>query len=392
MCRPSAEVGSRVGIDSVSWYSRVVTDVKTRTNQERDDTDGSLRDERSRTDEELAKRRAIVEHDADAVVELARRRADDVLATARARADRKLEQSAAPRTDLEIVSRERSAEDAVLAAERSAAREQLRLERASRAEIVAELLLLERTQTDRHLALERAGADAEVKARDDFLGIVAHDLRTLLHGIGMSAWVVLHEAGEDPAKLCIRDEALRTQRYVARMNRLLGDLLDVVSIDAGRLPVVPAEDDAVKLVRETEDVFKPLATANRIELTTEASADSLPGWLDRERIMQVLANLVSNAIKFTDAGGAITVGVRAVDGAMQFSVRDTGHGIASDRLPGIFDRFAQARHDRRGFGLGLYISRCIVEAHGGRLWVESQLGEGTTFTFTVPASPAATTS
>lgn len=368
----------------------VVTDRTTRTKRQRDDTDGSLRDERSKTDDELAKRRAMVEDDADSVVDLAQRRADDVLATARARADRKLHDSSATQAELAVVATERSAEDATLETERSAARDGLLRERADHAQMIAELLLLERARTDEHLALERAGADAEVTARDDFLGMVSHDLRTLLHGIGMSARVILHGAGEDPANATIRDEARRTQRYVARTHRLLADLLDVVSIDAGKLRVDRAEEDAVQLVSETADVLKPLAAAAGVTLTTDVNSDPARGWLDRERIMQVLANLVGNAIKYTDAGGTVTVGVRTVADGVQFSVRDTGRGIPSERLPTIFDRFAQASSDRRGFGLGLYISRCLIEAHGGRLWVESKVGEGSTFAFTVPTERAPT--
>lgn len=374
-----------------AWYRSRVTDPKRRAERERDDTDRSLRDERSRTDEELAMRRAKIEDDADAVLEMARGRADDVLAAARARADRQLERASATAAELHAVARERAAEDDVLTAERSVAREQLQVEREERSEILAELLLLERTQTDEHLAVERAGADAELATRDDVLGIVSHDLRALLHGIGMSAWVVLDAVGEDPAKARIRDEARRTQRFVARMDRLVGDLLDVVSIDAGKVRVAPAEDDAAKVVRETTEMFASLAAAEGIALTVAVSVDPLRAWLDRERILQVLANLIGNAIKFTDRGGSITVAARAVHDAVELSVRDTGRGIAPGRLPGIFERFAQASSDRGGVGLGLYISRSIVEAHGGRLWVESQVGEGTTFTFTLPAGPTGTT-
>jgi signal transduction histidine kinase len=369
-----------------AWYSSAVTDPMARTARERDDTDDSLRDERAKTDDELAKRRASAEGNADEVVELAERRADEVLAAARARADRKLEHARATADEVDAVAGERSAEDAVLAAERSSARETLRLERATSTRILGELLLSERAQTDSHLATERAGADALVTARDDFLGIVTHDLRTLLHGIELSASIVLQNAGDDPARRVSRDEARRTQRYVARMDRLIGDLLDVASVDAGKLRLQLAEDDAATLVRETADVFQPIAAAAGIALTIDVPTAPVRGRFDRERIMQVLANLAGNAIKFTDAGGAITLSARAVADGVEFSVRDTGRGIASERLPTIFDRFAQASSDRKGWGLGLYISRSLVEAHGGRLSVESRIGEGSRFTFTVPST------
>lgn len=171
------------------------------------------------------------------------------------------------------------------------------------------------------------------------------------------------------------------------MNRLIGDLLDVVSIEAGKLRIVPANDDAAQIVREILEAFQPLAAAKGCVLEWHVSEDSVLARIDRERIIQVLANLVSNAIKFTGSGDRIELTVRKVRDAVEFTVRDTGSGIASDDLPHIFDRFAQARHDRGGLGLGLYISRCIIEAHGGQLSVESTLGEGSTFTFTVPAAP-----
>lgn len=117
------------------------------------------------------------------------------------------------------------------------------------------------------------------------------------------------------------------------------------------------------------------------------SDDSVLAQIDRDRILQVLANLISNAIKFTEPGGRIELVVRKVENSVEFAVRDTGCGIAADRLPVVFDRFSQVTNDRRGLGLGLYISRCIIEAHGGRMSVESTLGRGSTFTFTVPAAP-----
>lgn len=360
-----------------------------RTKRERGDTDRSLGDERSKTDAELAKRRALVEQAADAAVELAQRRADDVLATARGRADDRLEQSAMTDADRSAVARERAAEDVTLAAERAAAREQLRLERGDTAALVAKLLLRERRETDNHLATERTGADEIVAGRDDFLGIVSHDLRTLLQAVAMSAYLIQNEAGESAANARIREEVLRTQRSVGRMDRLLADLLDFVAIDAGKLRVAPADGDAVKLVRETADAFAQLAASEGIELSTEVGEHCVRAWLDRDRIVQVLANLIGNALKFTERGGRITVAVRAVQDAVEFSVRDTGRGIDGDRLATIFDRFAQASSDRRGHGLGLYISRSIVEAHGGRIWAESRVGEGTRIAFTVPVTSKA---
>ncbi|HEX6297443.1 MAG TPA: ATP-binding protein, partial [Burkholderiales bacterium] len=107
-----------------------------------------------------------------------------------------------------------------------------------------------------------------------------------------------------------------------------------------------------------------------------------------QRILQVLANLISNSLKFTPRGGKITVRGEREAGNVRLCVRDTGSGIPGDALGRIFQRFAQfAKDDRRGLGLGLYISRCIVEAHGGRIWAESQPGAGSKMCFTLPAHP-----
>lgn len=353
---------------------------------ERDQTDTSLRDERAKTDAELAQRRAAVEEDADAVIESAQDRADRVLAAARAKADRKLERSGAAAKERAAVAEERSAEDVALEKERTVASERVHVEREEGAKILEELLHLEREKTDLNLRVERERSDAALASRDEFLGMVSHDLRTLLGGIALSAAVVLRDAGENSAHDSCRREAQRTQRYTARMNRLIGDLLDVVSIEAGKLHVVPANDDAAQIVREILETFQPLAAANGSALAAHVSDDSVLARIDRERIIQVLANLISNAIKFTEHGDRIDLVVQKVGDSVEFKVRDTGCGIAAEDLPLIFNRFAQVRSDRRGLGLGLYISRCIVEAHGGRLSVESTVGEGSTFTFTVPAA------
>jgi signal transduction histidine kinase len=116
-------------------------------------------------------------------------------------------------------------------------------------------------------------------------------------------------------------------------------------------------------------------------------AHPVPGEFDHDRMLQVLGNLISNSIKFTGPGGKIAVGAERADDELRFCVSDTGAGIPEDSLEAIFERFWQVgRNDRRGLGLGLYISKCIVEAHGGRIWAESTRGEGTTVCFSIRAA------
>jgi len=175
------------------------------------------------------------------------------------------------------------------------------------------------------------------------------------------------------------------------MNRLIGDLLDVASIDSGRLAVARVPGDAAALVAEMVEMYRGTASAKGIGLEMELAERPLTADFDHDRMLQVLANLIANAIKFTPSGGSIRVRVERAEGGALFSVSDTGPGIPGDMLKNIFERFWQAsENDRRGVGLGLYIVRCIVDAHGGRVWAESELGQGSRFYVMLPDSAAAT--
>ena len=180
----------------------------------------------------------------------------------------------------------------------------------------------------------------------------------------------------------------RIQRYAARMNRLIGDLLDVASLDAGQLAVTPARGDATDVIAEAVETFRAAASAKGIALETAISGQPLPWNVDSARMLQVLANLLTNAIKFTPRGGAIRVHGERRKGEVRLSVTDTGVGIPKHSLERIFERFWQVGvNDKRGLGLGLYISRSIVKAHGGRIWAESADGAGSTFFVTIPTPP-----
>jgi signal transduction histidine kinase len=355
---------------------------------ERDSTDRSLADEREKTDDELLKRGAALEESSDEVVASARERAARILDNARKAADEKLDMTSSSRAQQVALKEQRASEDRALREERVTADQMLADERDTRGRALAALLALERDETDDHLLLERARADAAVHSRDEFLAMVTHDLHNLLGGLVMSASSLMKVACDDVAvKAAIMREGNRIHRHAARMNRLVGDLLDVVSIEAGRLAIIPQSEDAMALLREIVDAFHPNASAKKIALRTEVESNILFGWYDRERILQVLANLVGNAVKFTPEGGQIDLFVEAHHDQIRFGVRDTGPGIASDRLLTVFDRYWQHAKDLHGgLGLGLYIARCIVDAHGGKIWVESLPGQGSTFYFTLPAA------
>jgi signal transduction histidine kinase len=353
---------------------------------EREQTDQSLRAERANSDRALAERQATVDEDADLVVERARQEADAVLAAAREKADGHIRSGAAEGAS---VAHERVREDETLRRERAVADEAVRLERAESAALLCTLLPLEREKTDRYLLTERVRSDAALSHRDDFLGIVSHDLRNLLGGIVLTATRLTSRAADDPAKQNTASDAARIQRYAARMNRLIGDLVDVASIDAGKLAVTPTQGDWALLLAEAVEMFQGAALAKNVTLAVDGDRSPLPAAFDHERLLQVLANLVTNALKFTPEGGHISLRADRAGDGIAFAITDDGCGVPAEMLESIFQRFWQVgTNDRRGLGLGLYISRCIIEAHGGKIRAESQPGRGCTVAFTVPAAVA----
>jgi signal transduction histidine kinase len=357
---------------------------------ERVKTDAALRAERVNADRALAAERAVVNAEVDMVIHIAREDADERVSAARELADKTLGQVASTADVAENLAELHAVEDAALARERATVDQLLRIEREHARALVA-LLPIERDQTDRQLHTERSRSDAAVEHRDDFLGMVSHDLRNLLSGILYSAELMAKQAASsaEPAQTLANVDRIR--RYSARMNRLIGDLLDVASIDAGKLAIVPTDGDPAPVIIEALELFRGAAAAKGIALISRVTPRSLRAHFDPDRLSQVLANLVSNAVKFTPPGGNVTVTAEQNGEQVRFAVTDSGVGIAGHLLERIFERFWQSREaDSHGMGLGLYISRCIVIAHRGRIWAESKLGEYSTIYFTLPArSPAA---
>jgi PAS domain S-box-containing protein len=229
--------------------------------------------------------------------------------------------------------------------------------------------------------LARGEAEAAVRARDDILAIVSHDLRNPLNIIGMGVTLL-----ESPAADEARAAQLRLiRRAIAGMNALIDDLMDISRIASGCLTVNPELVDASSLCEDARAMLSPLLNQKAQHFECEVARRPLGVLADPRRIFQVLSNLVGNANKFTPEGGRITLRVETRDGWARFAVADTGPGISRHDLPFIFDRFWQARRVRRGgVGLGLAISKGIIDAHGGSIWAESSAGYGTTFYFTLP--------
>jgi K+-sensing histidine kinase KdpD len=232
----------------------------------------------------------------------------------------------------------------------------------------------------------RGLAETVARAREDVLAVVAHDLRNPLNLMDSTAQILL-ELDPPAAK---RLELLAVQRRAARqMNRLIGDLLDAVRLQAGRLSLELRMVDVGEILHQAEEMFRFQSGQRHIRLETASPPHPVHVWADPERTLQVLGNLLGNALKFTGERGIVTLAARPDGGRVVFMVADTGPGIPPDNIERLFDRFWQARRtDRRGVGLGLAIAKAIVEAHGGRIWVESAPGHGSTFSFTLPTAAA----
>jgi PAS domain S-box-containing protein len=246
-----------------------------------------------------------------------------------------------------------------------------------------ELDITERKRAEEALRVSEAAAKRATQARDDMLRIVAHDLRNPLAAVAALA-AVLQKTGAEQE---IGEEIEQATR---RMNRLIRDIIDATQLETGGLAInrerVPTHD----VLSQVLNSQTPLISSASLEL----SLDAVPGlpdvWVDRDRLLQVFENLVGNATKFTKPSGRVVVGARAGAGEVLFSVSDTGCGIESDHLARVFDRFWQAPETRHnGLGLGLPIVKGIIEAHGGRVWVQSSPGRGSTFSFTMPVAAEA---
>lgn len=238
------------------------------------------------------------------------------------------------------------------------------------------------------LTLERLYAEAEqaILAREEILSVVSHDLRNPLSTISMSASLMLEMPLAEEQRL---KQLNMIRRAGERMNRLIQDLLNVAQIEAGRLSIETRPTDVASLIAETAETLGPVAAERSCRLEVDVEKKLPNALADPARVLQVLANLVGNAIKFTLAGGQIVVGAKRVRDKVLCSVADTGPGIPEEQLPYIFEQFWQAkRTDRRGIGLGLAIAKGIVEAHGQSVWAVSTVGVGSTFYFTLPIADA----
>lgn len=373
-------------------------------------TDASLGAERAGADAASVRSAARTQRILDDLIERDRIRADDRLFKFRQEADGMLarERLASPRGDESLVierqtadadkRRERHITDALLDGERHRADAATKTERRELGTDQASMAL-QRQDTNDQLSTERTQSDgaatdlAEAKGAlfqslgarargNDVLGMVAHDLRSPLSVIAMNSECIVELSAEGPTREAAQDVILAA----ARMERILADLLDVVRIESGGLRITKRPHDVGKLVSEILQTYQPLFVRRGLNFRAVVPSPAVTVSFDHDRIVQVLSNLLGNAMKFTPGDGTVDLHVEQQTDHVEFVLRDSGTGITAAALPNIFKRFWQIDDQgRRGLGLGLHICEQLVVGHGGRIWAESEPGKGATFRFTLPS-------
>jgi signal transduction histidine kinase len=242
--------------------------------------------------------------------------------------------------------------------------------------------LLGRSYRKEQEALE--AARQAVASRDELMGILAHDLRNPLNAIALKAAVLRLGADSDKA----RRHAESIEHVTANMAELVDSMLDVRTLEAGRFSVTPVACDVGQLVQDSVETFAHLAASRGVRLEQDLPGSALTVAADRERVLQVLSNLFGNALKFTPRAGKISLTVQRRSELVEFTVTDTGPGIDLKHQPHVFERMWKYEGGgTKGTGLGLFIAKGIIDAHGGRIWVESEPPRGSSFHFTLPLAP-----
>ncbi len=367
----------------------------------------------------LEESRSSLEARIDKSVRSNRKTADVELQKQRSESDsllksQNLKNSVDPLTEQQELqlSSERKLADEVQQKERHEADHFRQTERRQKKLIAESLLQAERSVMDLDLSNERLAYDTEamnfasqllkeqslhdqtqssLSNRGRFLAIVSHDLKNPLGSISMSAELIrtsLQENDYDVEDL-IRMAGI-IERNAATMQRLVDDLLDVERISRDKLTIQPKSQTLVALFEECKDLFLPIGESKSVSISMKISdkIQNIPCYFDYDRILQVLSNLIGNALKFTPPGGAIVVDATESESMIDITVCDNGPGIPEQECSRIFDRFSQLHsNDLRGLGLGLYISKWIVEAHHGNIGVQSAATGGSSFSFQLPRNP-----
>lgn len=363
----------------------------------RDNTDNSLKFERNKTDNYLDNESQNVEDDSDEIVSKNRREADLKLNKSRVEEDIKRINTdhATP-----LLNAERKRSDLARNVARTNEDKIRTEERDQKKQIAQDLLNTERTDTDKNLLCERDGSDEATEnssilvitaqealsTRDTYLGILSHDLKTPLSAISLSTNAIKRAFSKDEVdKNSVNKYVEAVERNVLSMGRMIDDLLDVEQMVNGDLNLDLKSYDLNQIVQECQSLFEPISESKSLTISVYLSETKSIAKIDHDRILQVLSNLVGNAVKFTKGNGVITISVKENSDNIQILVKDEGPGIPKEKLGIIFERFSQLNgNDKRGAGLGLFISKWIIESHNGQIVVESEIGEGSTFSFKLP--------
>ncbi len=371
--------------------------------KERAQTDNSLNVERGKTDESFDAYKGATESKMDKAVIANRLEADNARTQRRSELDGNQDVPGSSDAQLQ---RNRESEDIAIDLERSKNDLALERERGEKERLLSKLVSIERQTTDKNLLFERTKTDLETKlaanlltaektahldtksaltTREEFVAIVSHDLRNPIGAILSASNIIM----DDPSVDGIGDDAKRCLQMIRRNAdtalRLISDILDMERIVEGKLHLQLAPHKTSVLVSEAIESCAHVAAAKKITLNSKFTMDDSFINCDRDRIAQILSNLIGNALKFTPEGGSITVATEESSVEIKVSISDTGPGIPENQKNHIFERFAQiGNKNRTGLGLGLYISKTLVESHGGKIWVTSAVGKGSTFYFTLP--------
>lgn len=257
-------------------------------------------------------------------------------------------------------------------------------------ELVSAMAALREQERERTRLLEaerraREEAQRAVRSREEILSIVSHDLRNPVGAIQTGATFLLEQPelmGTDVGRRQL--EAM--VRSAERANRLIQDLLDLSSIDQGTLSVRTAPEDPAGVLEEVQELMGAPAVDVGVELVVRTGSDLPSVCADRDRLVQALGNLVSNALRFTPEGGRVEVVAVSLDRVVRFTVADTGPGIREADREHLFERFWSSEDSNGGAGLGLAIVKGIVEGHGGDVWLDPGSGEGAVFHVTIPVA------
>jgi signal transduction histidine kinase len=389
--------------------------IQSNFSKERKQTDTSLMRERGKTDESFQEGRSKSQSETDVAVTQKRLEADEARVARRISADLKratksddlTHSQLSPRTVYRELTKQRILDDAAIDRERTYMDCALRHERIEKQHLMNKLVCAERKATDKNLSVERTAADIEadrsadllnveqsahlqtkstLTTREEFVAIVSHDLRNPVGAI-LSASALLLEGAEEMGLSADGISLVQmVQRNAKTSLRLITDILDMERIVEDKISLDVDSVSITNLIEEALETNSHIANSKNISFQGTLSNREQIVVCDRDRIAQVLSNLIGNALKFTPEGGTVRVTMKEEEEVIQISVIDTGPGIPNDQTTRIFERFAQlGKQDRSGIGLGLYISKSLIESHGGSLDVASS-PLGSIFSFTLPKS------